>query len=58
MAKIDKKESEQTFLSEEEKTKKLATRYNVPYIASLFSLFLLIFFIGRILYLLKRRTIL
>jgi len=32
MAKIDKKESRQTFLSDEEKTKKLATRYNVPYI--------------------------
>ncbi len=32
MAKIDKKESQQTFLSDEEKTKKLATRYNVPYI--------------------------
>ncbi len=32
MAKIDKKRSEQAFLSEEEKTKKLAERYNVPYI--------------------------
>jgi type II secretory ATPase GspE/PulE/Tfp pilus assembly ATPase PilB-like protein len=32
MAKIDKKESGQAFLSEEEKTKKLAARYNVPYI--------------------------
>jgi len=32
MAKIDKKESRQTFLCDEEKTKKLATRYNVPYI--------------------------
>ncbi|NIO48089.1 MAG: pilus assembly protein PilB [Candidatus Aminicenantes bacterium] len=32
MAKIEKKESEQAFLSEEEKTKKLAERYNVPYI--------------------------
>jgi len=32
MAKIDKKESDQAFLSEEEKTKKLAERYNVPYI--------------------------
>ncbi|NIM59773.1 MAG: pilus assembly protein PilB [Candidatus Aminicenantes bacterium] len=32
MAKIDKKESDQEFLSEEEKTKKLAERYNVPYI--------------------------
>ncbi|KKN52956.1 hypothetical protein LCGC14_0607110, partial [marine sediment metagenome] len=32
MAKIDKKESQQTFLSDEEKTRKLATRYNVPYI--------------------------
>lgn len=32
MAKIDKKESQQAFLSEEEKTKKLAARYNVPFI--------------------------
>ena len=32
MAKMNKKESQQIFLSEEEKTKKLAERYNVSYI--------------------------
>ncbi len=32
MAKMNKKESQQTFLSEEEKTKKIAKRYNIPYI--------------------------